>query len=104
MKSWHREMPEGLYYVLKDHEVVPAKDLFEWAYFFEKPDRLLFHNMLFKDRVRVSTVFIGIYENLFETMIFGGKYNGEQWRCDTWEQAEAQHVHAITVARGKAKP
>lgn len=55
-------------------------------------------------QARVSTVFLGINHAwdggppmLFETMVFGGELDGEQERCSTWEQAEAQH--AAMVAR-----
>lgn len=42
--------------------------------------------------------FLGIDHNwgvgpplLFETMVFGGWLDGEQERCSTWDEAEAQH-------------
>ena len=56
---------------------------------------------------RVSTVFIGINMNwratgdpiLFETMIFGGPLDSEQWRYATYAEAERGHDHAVTQAR-----
>ncbi len=46
----------------------------------------------------VSTVFLGINHShvvgeylWFETMVFGGKLDGEQMRYETWKQAEAGH-------------
>ena len=47
--------------------------------------------------IRISTVFLG--HNflgkrepiLFETMVFGGKYDEEQERYTTWKKAEAGH-------------
>jgi hypothetical protein len=29
---------------------------------------------------------------LFETMVFGGKYDGEQARCSTYAEAVAMHL------------
>ena len=33
---------------------------------------------------------------LFETMVFGGKFDGAQRRCSTWEQAQAQHEAMVS--------
>jgi len=50
--------------------------------------------------INVSTVFLGLNHNfnntheepiLFETMIFGGELNEEQWRWTTKEKAKAGH-------------
>jgi hypothetical protein len=57
--------------------------------------------------VRVSTVFLGLDHNmrssgdpvLFETMIFGGPLDSEQWRYATYAQAERGHAEAVTKAR-----
>jgi hypothetical protein len=56
----------------------------------------------------ISTVFLGIDHQflsdgppiLFETMIFGGKFDsGEyQTRCSTWAEAEIMHQKAVSVA------
>ena len=53
-----------------------------------------------KKNIGVSTVFLGIDHNvsmdtsepvLFETMVFGGEYNEEQWRYKTWDEAMSGH-------------
>ena len=48
--------------------------------------------------IEISTVFLGInhqYSNgkprIFETMIFGGKYDQEMERYSTWNEAEEGH-------------
>jgi hypothetical protein len=54
--------------------------------------------------VQVSTVWLGLDHNwwpggpkrIFETMIFGGKHDLEQWRYDTEENA--RHGHSEVVA------
>ena len=55
--------------------------------------------------VVVSTVFLGLNHNygadppiLFETMIFGGEHDEDQWRYETWNQAIEGHKHACSVA------
>jgi len=57
-----------------------------------------------KGQITVSTVFLGMDHNwgygppiLFETMIFGGKYNEEMWRYCTWEEAEEGHKKACQL-------
>ena len=65
------------------------------------------------DRVETtSTVFLGLDHRfiddgpplLFETMIFGGDGDKDQWRCSTWEQAEAQHRRAVELVRRRRHP
>ena len=57
--------------------------------------------------VSVSTVFLGIDHEffngpplLFETMVFGGEHDGEQWRCSTWDQALEMHDLAVEYITG----
>ncbi len=87
--------------VLDGKKVKIVSDLIEWAKAFEKGDKRHVANVE-KDGVRVSTVFLGLDHGWggtpqwFETMIFGGPHDGEQWRYETW--AEAGHKHAMTIA------
>jgi len=56
---------------------------------------------------RVSTVWLGINHRwtgdgrplIFETMVFGGKMDGEQWRWETKEQAEREHKRIVCEVR-----
>jgi len=86
-------------YLLDGHDVVPCEDLLEWALNFERSER---HVGLtnFDPDITVSTVFIGLDHSsgfhegppiVFETMVFGGKLDGEMDRYCTWEQAERGH-------------
>lgn len=58
-------------------------------------------------RIQISTVFLGIDHNrvgagppvLFETMIFGGKYNCEQRRYCTWDEAERGHAGMLALVK-----
>lgn len=53
----------------------------------------------------VSTVFLPLNHAwddgppvLFETMIFGGAFDQEQWRYRTWAEAEVGHRRAVALA------
>lgn len=86
------------HFILKDKAPVPA-GLMEWAEFLQNGDRKVAHTE--KGGVCVSTVFIGTSEDeLFETMIFGGEHDSFQERCDTWDEAEAEHKKACALAFG----
>jgi hypothetical protein len=91
-------------YILDGHEPVPCYDLMEWGRWFEKvgADRIVAKTMV--GEVRVSTVFLGLDHNwddgpplLFETMVFGGKYDNDMWRYSTWAQAEEGHAKAVAL-------
>ena len=95
------EWPE--YYILVDRVAV-AVDLMTWANWLATADRQIGDDQI--GPVRVSTVFLGINHNfrggdpiLFETMIFGGPLNDEQWRYATYAEAERGHQEAITQAK-----
>ena len=76
----------GMRYILDDHhQPVPCEDLRTWAIYMDRANRHVADETI--GGVRVSTVFLGLDYNfsgqgwplLFETMIFGGKRDGDQW-------------------------
>ncbi len=88
-----------MYYTLKDKAPIPCSDTLTWA---NDIERVVAQN--YRNKTRVSTVFLGIDHSftggkpvLFETMIFGGEYDGEQWRYTTWDDAEAGHRRAMSL-------
>lgn len=91
------------YYILDGRTPVPVTDTLTWAAWFESNKR---HVAVSKSKLtpaRVSTVFLGLDHSwnggppiLFETMIFGGRFDGYQERCSTWEEAEIMHNAAET--------
>lgn len=98
MSGWPR------YYILVGRTPV-AVDLMTWGKWFEKNDRRVDATRI-NSKCSVSTVFLGLDHNhrggepiLFETMIFGGPLDGEQWRYHTWEQAERGHAEAVSSAK-----
>lgn len=87
------------YYILDGREPMPVKML-EWAQWFEQrpQDRILAQDIL-RPWVRVSTVFLGLNHAfghsekpvLFETLVFGGKHNGQMFRYCEFDDAIVQH-------------
>lgn len=59
---------------------------------------------------RISTVFMrtdwgcGTIDRpwFFETMIFGGRLDGDQWYYSTWAEAEAGHKAAVALVTASA--
>ena len=89
-------------FVLDGHLPVRCENVIEWGKWFETADRKVAKTE--NEGVQVSTVFLGSNHNwgdgpplLFETMIFGGKHDGDQERYSTREEAEAGH--ALMCAR-----
>lgn len=100
------------HYILLNRTPI-AVDLMTWAQAFEqryktKPDPWKIGNDDITDKCSVSTVFVflGLDHNfgrgdpvLFETMIFGGPLDGEQWRYRSYAEAERGHQEAVAKAR-----
>lgn len=98
-----------LYWVLDDgHNAVPAATLMQYAEMFKDVggrtvDYTEFHVAGQAEPVCVSTVFLGIDHGfgfserpvLFETMVFGGLFDQEQWRYCTWDEAAAGHKAVV---------
>jgi len=93
-------------YKREGHKPVQVEDLLEWAKWFESAERHVAVEKL--GAVRISTTFLGIDHNftgegnpiLFETMIFGGKYDQYTERYYSWEEAEEGHKAAVLMVKG----
>lgn len=108
-------------YILVDRKPVVERDVLKWAEWFEKNRviKVAQTDTPVKDpkwkeqraKVTVSTVFLGIDHNffesattdykplVFETMIFGGPLDGYQDRTSTWQDAEAAHKVALDLVK-----
>lgn len=84
-------------YVLDDQgNPVPEPDVLKWGRFFEKMQR---HVALTEIQgARISTVFLGVDHSfgggppvLWETMVFGGKFDSEQERYSSLADAKRGH-------------
>jgi hypothetical protein len=100
------------HYILDGHQPVPVAtyegrelimDAFiRWATWFETADRIVQQTQIDTDEM-VSTVFLGLDHAtsgppcLFETMVFGGKFDQHQERYATWEEAEEGHRRVVEM-------
>lgn len=96
-------------YILVGDEIVECDDIYEWGEWFENNDRSIGKDE--REGVRISTVFLGIDHGfpwgalpqseykpvLFETMIFGGPLDQEQWRYNSLESAREGHKTAVRL-------
>lgn len=99
-------------YILDGHTPVPCEDMVKASMWLFGPGgeerRRVRETKIHDDDVRVSTVFLGIDHNhsfhgppvLFETMVFGGKYDREQRRYCTWDEAVAGHEEMLRMVTG----
>lgn len=94
----------GDHYILEGQTVRKASFI-EWAQWMEEngPSRTLALDSIATD-IQVSTVFLGLDHNLlkagnkpllFETLVFGGKANGQMRRYSTYSQALAGHIEVV---------
>lgn len=95
------------YWILDENRVPKQVDLFTWAIWFEKTDRIVRQEWV--GDIRISTVFMGIDHNwsdkgppiLWETMAFSNRKNMHLYRnrcAGSWEQAEAMHEVVVREA------
>jgi hypothetical protein len=94
-------------YILDGKRPVRCDDVLAWGRWFETADVHVAETTV--DGVRVSTVFLGIGgwrgpPQLFETMIFGGEHDMDQWRYATWEEAVAGHAEAVKLVQAASAP
>jgi len=98
------------YYILDGHEPVMVSPE-EWRNWRVKNDE---QRTVAKDQIGevcVSTVFLGIDDSfgsgppiLFESMVFGGRYDEDMDRYETWEEAEAGHRAMVEKVKADTPP
>lgn len=91
----------SLFYILNEkHEVIPCDDIALGA-------AAIGANVVSQEKVgdaEVSTVFLAIMHPggmLFETMVFGGKHDRDQWRYRTWDEAVAGHRRVVEMVQAE---
>ena len=96
-----------IYYKLIDRKVLKALDLIDWSVWFQSADRKIKHTDI-RNNVSVSTVFLGIDHDLFnnkpvlfETMVFGGKFDQLQKRYISIEEAEQGHDKIVELCKSQ---
>lgn len=93
-------------FILVDRKPVQHPNDDEWFLWYlriEENRRVAKTEMMVNDRhVIVSTVFTSLditpeRGKLFETKVYGGEHDQEEFRCATWEQAEQQHRDVVKL-------
>lgn len=91
-----------MYYILRDKQPVKVDDVSEWAREYNN-NKIIEHTKI--NDILISTAFLGIDHSmgkipiLFETMIFGGKYDDYQDRYSTYEEAIKGHEIACNLVK-----
>lgn len=96
-----------LYVLDAENRPVRIHDLREWGQWFEHSSNRIVGMTQINSEVHVSTVFLGLDHRfggngpplLFETMVFGGPMDQEQWRYSSWDDAAANHEMVVKRAR-----
>lgn len=106
---------------------VEEPDLMKWAAWFEKAERKIARSEFFQpawkvwlskllkikrwEPARVSTVFLGLNHNygegepvLFETMVFGGRYNEQMERYEYLDKAKIGHEQWVSKVKTQIPP
>lgn len=106
---------DRLYYILVNGKIKHAT-MFEWAEWFGDGSKRRIDYTEFEDGSYVSTVFLGLDHNfrfdkflehrpiLFETMMFGGKFDQLQWRYSTLGEAKQGHYEIVSAVREDRNP
>jgi len=117
-ETWKNEHhDEPLYFILKNGKIKPATAE-EWREWFsdlknrqvDKTD--ITNEPNYPGGNFVSTVCLGISHGfkwdrepiLFETMIFGGKYDQNSWRCATYGEAKRNHWEIVNNIKQGIEP
>lgn len=100
-------MKKQRHYILIEKEPVPADDILTWIAWMKSANNIIEQTDI--GDIKVSTVFLGLDRQwkdgpplLFETMIFGGEHDEDQWRYATWEEAEQGHTYAIDLVKNES--
>ena len=88
------------YFILEGETPKPV-DMMTWAKWFETADRVIASDRIGK--ISISTIFLGLNHNfrenqsplIFETMVFGGDFDGEMLRYSTFADAESGHLQIL---------
>src|SRR5262245_32019844 len=97
------------HYILDAEHHVIEVDWLTWAHWFEELSNRIVDYTQITSQIEVSTVFLGLDHRfhgkgppiLFETMIFGGPEEIDQYqrRYSSWDDAQAGHAAAVRMAR-----
>lgn len=101
------------FYILKRHKVIKTTSQKKWMAEIQKKRNTLFTSRFPRKHITVVTRFRGLPVTgsfqagklgLFETVIFGGEWDGLIRNCDTYTEAEAQHRRCLKLTKTTMKP
>lgn len=118
-KKQHKKLHSSIYLLTRNQKIVPfghfdinnphdRRIMLKWGRFLaESPNRRILLTEVERNIV-ISTVFLGLNHRLFdvgsplifETMVFGGQLDGQQWRYSTLKQAKKGHHHVESLVKG----
>ena len=81
-------------YILKDKQPVLEPDVTTWDNWFTHNNRVVAATKISEDAI-VSTVFIGLYDTMFETCVFYKDFCDIITRYNTWEEAVSGHEETV---------
>jgi hypothetical protein len=101
MNAGHAAYLDSCTFKLVDRKVVQCRNDDEWFAWFQQVEANRRVAKTEMGDVSVSTVFVGLVltpdRMPFETKVFGGKHNQEEYRTATWEEAEAKHAEIVSM-------
>jgi hypothetical protein len=103
----------GGYWIFKDGKL-QAVNMLTWTLWLDSPDRIVDKTTV-SDDVQVSTVFVGLdfdssalakkrLPYCWETLIFGGPWNGRLWRYARWGDAKRGHWQVVDALKAGQEP
>lgn len=85
-----------MFYILIGKKVYKTDDIVMWSRAMENINKIIDKTVI--NNMTISTVFLGVNHAigstipiLFETMVFGGEYDGLMERYSTWDEAMSGH-------------
>lgn len=91
-------------FILVDRIPKEVHDFLEWSAWFQAADKTVERTVI--SDIAITTLFMGMTTSyrdgaplLFETMVFGGEYDGYQEKYSTWSSAVKGHEFACELVK-----
>jgi len=98
----------GLLYICVNGQPIAEPDALKWAQWFETANRLVSRSII--GDVRIQTDFIGVDDGsgmeprVWETIVFGGQFDGYSDRYSSAIAAQVGHEQAVQIVKGEFTP
>lgn len=91
------------HYILDQHREVVKTDLFTWAFWFENFDNRLLAKSHIANSGLITTIFVGIGYELFETRLIWKEDEDKFWRYSTYKEAIDHHLELVSKWKRKGR-